>query len=54
MRELNLARDVDKYPDPHPALRATFSRWEKENAKHGQIHARFALQAPLPTEEGLG
>jgi hypothetical protein len=22
--------NVDKFPDPHPALRATFSRWEKE------------------------
>jgi hypothetical protein len=25
--------NVDKCPDPHPALRATFSRWEKGRAE---------------------
>jgi len=28
---VGLRIDVDKLPDPHPALRATFSQWEKEN-----------------------
>jgi hypothetical protein len=51
---------LDKFPDPHPALRATFSRWEKENQKRHlhpgvrrEIKGALAL-APLPSGEGLG
>ena len=28
---VGLRIDIDKLPDPHPALRETFSQWEKEN-----------------------
>jgi hypothetical protein len=29
---VRLRNDVDPSPNPHPALRATFSRWEKDVA----------------------